>query len=53
MKIFNVTRKDVLDCAEKYGVKPALDLLFIAGTDGYDGTASEYEALVEALKEGE
>ena len=53
IKITYATRKDILDYAEKYGKKLALDLLYLAGPDSFDGTVSEYEALEEALKEGE
>lgn len=46
-----VTKKDILNHAEKLGNKYAVDLLICAGPDGFDGTYSEYKDLLDALEE--
>jgi len=51
MKITNLTKKDVMDYAEKYGYDLALDLLYLAGKEGFVGTGTEYNILCDDIME--
>ena len=48
-----ITKKDILKHAEKHGNGAAVDLLLLAGPDGFDGTYSEYKDLFLAVSEDE
>lgn len=51
MKITLLTKKDIMDYAEKWGYRAAWDLLLLAGKDGFEGTPTEYNALSDDLME--
>ena len=46
-----MTKRDVLRYEETYGSQAAIDLLILAGPDGFDGPYTEYKALLDALEE--
>ena len=46
-----LTKKDVLQYAEQNGYEAAMDLMLLAGPDGFDGTATEYNILFDDVME--
>jgi len=44
-----MSKKDILEYAKKQGYESALDLLLCLGKDEFDGTATEYNALMDDL----
>lgn len=47
-----ITKEDILDYARIHGSDSALNLLALAGPDGFKGTIDDYKTLERELKKG-
>ena len=48
-----ITREDIMSHATICGISSAINLLLLAGYDGFDGTVDEYDTLMMNLEQAE